>query len=233
MKTLLFAYALLTCLSSNAAAHTCSSKTATCPIDGKKVEFCVTMSMTTFGSYYDFQEKGAIGSYYEESINACKKCYFSGFIQDFDTTFSESAKKEIIELLKPYKEKNLDEALECEIAAEIHSYYKKNNDKIANIYLIASYLIRSDKKQEERRKHLQASTITYLKKGLEVNEYEAEEQATIQYLIAELYRRRGEFDSSITYYDMALNNKNQADWLKKVATTQKALAIKKEEDNEI
>lgn len=63
--------------------HTCSPDTVKCPVDGIKVAFCVTMSMTTFGSYYDFQKKGAIGNHYEELINSCSDCHFSGYLDDF------------------------------------------------------------------------------------------------------------------------------------------------------
>jgi hypothetical protein len=62
------------------SAHTCANETVKCPIDGKKVTFCVTMSMTTFGTYKDFQQHGAVGNHYEELINTCPKCHFSGYI---------------------------------------------------------------------------------------------------------------------------------------------------------
>ena len=65
-------------------AHTCDPKEVECPIDGTTVVFCVTTSMTTSGSFYDFQKKGATGNHYKELINSCSNCHFSGFLSDFE-----------------------------------------------------------------------------------------------------------------------------------------------------
>jgi hypothetical protein len=48
-----------------------------------------------------------------------------------------------------------------------------------------------------------------------------------------MYRRIGEFDKAIQYYDFALNDPNKKDWLLEVASEQKKLALAKNDDNSI
>src|SRR5690606_1230215 len=100
-------------------AHTCNPQKVECPMDHTKVEFCVTMSMTTFGSYYDFQKTGAVGNHYEELINSCSKCHFSGYLSDFEKEYSPEQKTKIKNFLVEYENVKIDEAKECEIAGNI------------------------------------------------------------------------------------------------------------------
>lgn len=223
----------LNSLSSN--AHTSYPTMVECPVCKDSVKFHVTMSRTTFGSYYDFQDKGAIGDYYEQLINGCDVCYYSGYRGDFDTTFAESYIDSIKTVTSKYMDQKLDDALEHVIAAEIKMLRPYDNDHIANIYLIGSYFLRNAKKekQEERRKELQLETIRFLKKAIDEDEYEKDVVATIHYLVAEMHRRRGEFDEAIEYYDLAINDKNKQDWVEEVAKEQKKLAEEKNDDNSI
>jgi len=105
----IFLFLLIFTLAQNfAKAHTCENETVKCPIDGNKVTFCVTMSMTTFGSYKDFQKQGAIGNHYEELINSCSKCHYSGYIDDFKLKFNKDEIDRIKSVLnnhnQPYAE---------------------------------------------------------------------------------------------------------------------------------
>lgn len=217
-----------------ADAHTCEPQKVKCPMDGTKVEFCVTRSMTVFGSFYDFQKKGAIGNYYEELINSCPKCHFSGYISDFKRKYSKEQKSKILELLKKYDNVKIDDAKECEIAGEIKELLGAPNDKIANCYLIGSYLVRYDTTRTAYRKLLQTKTLTYLKKAIKANEYkDPSVVATVYYLIGEMYRRTSDFKNAILYFELALSNKEKEDWLEKIANKQKELAVKKDDDNTI
>ncbi len=215
-------------------AHTCENETVKCPIDGKKVTFCVTMSMTTFGSFRDFQKQGAIGDHYEELINTCPKCHFSGYIDDFKVKMSEKERIKIKEYLTKFNNTTIDEAQQCLIAGEIKELQKLKNKEIAFCYVTGSYLLRENDKQVKFRKELQSKAKDNLIFALSKNEYEDKTViANINYLIAEMERRIGNFDEAIKYYDLALNDSNKKDWVEEVAKEQKELAIKKDENNKI
>jgi len=212
-----------------------------CPICDNKFEITVIGSYTTFGSKKDFQEFGAIGILYEIMINSCPKCCYSGYNSDFDTTFTEKTKAEIRQILEPYKETKIDDVLECEIAAKIYLYFNAKNNEVAYIYLVASYLLKYDTAQVIKRKELQKECITYLQKAIENQEYDNAETPVIYYLIGELYRRIGDFDNAVKYFDMVLgktsdNKKKKKEkkyWLIEVATEQREMAIKKDDRNDI
>lgn len=215
------------------SAHTCENETVHCPIDNAKVDFCVTMSMTTFGSLKDYQKQGAIGSYYEESINSCPKCHFSGYIDDFKKVLSEEDKTKIKQFLLQYKDVKMFDAMECKIAGDIKEFQLNPNKEIANCYLIGSYLSKNKDKFVDLRKELQIKTKSFLILALEKNEYEDKSIANIYYLIAEMDRRTGNFDEAIKYYDLAINDPNKQDWIDEVGKIQKDLALKKDENNKI
>jgi tetratricopeptide (TPR) repeat protein len=205
-----------------------------CPIDDNIFKIRVTVGMTTSGSLYDFQKQGDLDNFYENSVVSCPLCHYCGNTGDFDTTFTQKTKQEILKILEPYKQSIMTEVLEIEIAIKIHQYFKRNNDDIANMYLIASYFLKGDTVQTSKRKELQQNSALYLIKAVELKEYnDKETYATINYLIGELYRRIGNFEMAIKYYDLALNDSNKKAWLLKVVTKQKELAINKNEDNSI
>lgn len=219
----------------NLSAHTCNPEKVKCPIDGHKVEFCVTMSMTTFGSYLDFQKKGAIGNYYTELINCCNKCNFSGYIDDFKRKYSSSEKETIKNTLLKYKNLKLNEAQQCNVAAEIKIALSEKNDDIANCFLLGSYLIKFDKPSNTFRITLQEKTIEYLNKAVENNEYVEDESltATIYYLIGELYRRIEKFDDSIMYFNLSNSKEKKENWLEDILEKQKKMSVDKDSNNEI
>jgi uncharacterized protein (DUF2225 family) len=221
-------------ISSLSYGHTIFPKKVKCPIDGKKFTVYVTGSYTTTHTLNDFQEQGHIGNLYEIYVNSCPECHYCGYRSDFDTTFSKTTKKEILKILEPFKRSKMTDVLEHEIAVEIHQYFKRDNNDIANLYLVASYFLKGDSLQTAKRKELQLNCATYLQKAIQVKEYtNVETYAKVNYLIGEMYRRIGEFDKAIQYYDFALNDPNKKDWLLEVASEQKKLAIAKNDDNSI
>ncbi len=215
-------------------AYTCSTKKVKCPVDHATVEFCVTMSMTTFGSYYDFQKKGAIGAHYEQLINSCPKCHYSGYLADFDTVFSEQRRGEILEFLSKYDGLNIDNFLECKIAGTLKNFMGKGSEEIANCFLVGSYLLRSDTSKVKLRKEYQLMVSKYLLKAIENHEIkDSSAFASVYYLIAEMYRRTAKFARATIYYDKAINDPNKQEWVMAVATRQKELAMARDDDNEI
>lgn len=234
MKKLIFISIIILIGQNFANAHTCENENVKCPMDGKKVSFCVTMSMTTFGSYKDFQKQGAIGEHYEELINTCPKCHFSGYIEDFKTKFTDEEKSKIKEFLTKFDNIKIDDARQCLIAAEIKELINKTKKEIAFCYVTGSYLLRENDKETEFRKELQIKAKENLISALQKNEYEDKTViANIHYLIAEMYRRTGNFDEAVKYYDLAISDPNKKDWVESVAKEQRELAVKKDENNKI
>lgn len=216
-------------------AHTCDKQSVKCPIDGKKVNFCVTMSMTTFGTLKDFQEQGAIGSHYEELINCCSNCHFSGYMDDFTVSYTQEEKDKIKQYLTRFDGQDINDARQCLIAAEIKDLLKKASKKeIGFCYVIGSYLLRFDDGQTQFRKELQLKAKDNLIVALATNEYtDLTVIANINYLIGEMNRRTGNFDEAVKYYDLAINDPNKKDWVEEVAKEQKELALKKDDNNKI
>jgi len=219
----------------NVLAHTCHPEKIKCPIDGNKVEFCVTMSMSVFGNTMDFQKQGAIGSYYEESINSCKKCNFSGYYEDFEKEYTTEEKQSIINVISKYKGKKLNEYQECNVAAEIKIALNETNNEIANCYLVGSYMARDYNADENERYHFQEKAIQYFEKGIDKNEFKEDlnYEATINYLIGELYRRIGKFSEAIKYFDLAITAQNKEDWLEEITLKQKEMALSNDSNNKI
>jgi len=242
-------------------ARTSDSKELECPVDGTKVTFTFPISYTVFGSKKDFQRFGAIGDFYEEIVSSCPVCHYSGTMDDFQQTFDEKTKKELAEMLKEFKDVEINDVVENEIAIKIYEYLdnkllnvaksplfiiasgniksmdffnKKSNMKIANLYLFSSYLLREDKEKTEKRKESQKNAIIYFIKAVENKEIENIKAVyNTEYLIGELYRRTGNFDNAIKYYDKVLKYNDIEDWLKTTATEQKELALLKDDNNDI
>jgi uncharacterized protein (DUF2225 family) len=222
------------CLALAARPHTSTPITLTCPVDGEKFSSVATVSMTTFGSYLDFQKHGAIGSYYEDIIHSCPKCHFAGTSDEFkekvDAKIAERVRAELAPIQKGQK---LDHVTECEFAARIYEWQGRKSEEIGNVYLIASYLLRDDAARQEKRRELQLTAGRYFTKALEAKELGGAGRAAVSYLVAELHRRAGEFDKAVTWYDAALGDQEKPEWLKEVAAKQRALAVKKDANNKI
>ncbi len=212
--------------------HTCSKEVAKCPIDKEKVEFCVTMSMTTWGGFLDFEKQGALGSHYRELINTCPVCHYSGYRSDFDTSFSKERRLEIKSFLSQYDSLSIGEAQQCLIAGDLKLFLQEPHKKAANCYLIGSYLLRYDRAQNNLRLRFQTKSKNNFIRAIEQLEYEDSSSiATIHYLIGELCRRTASFEEAVLYFEKALTNPHQADWLQEVAIKQKELAIEEDANN--
>lgn len=215
-------------------AHDCKPQKVKCPLDNTIVEFCVTFGATAYGNYADFQRQDGIDNHYQEEINKCSKCNFSGYLFDFEIQYTDNEKVKIKKLLKSYKGVEIDDAKECQIAAEIKQLLKLNNDHIANCYLIGSYIAKGNSKIEKYRKELQKNVRYYLIKAIENKEYTNQtEIASINYLIGEMYRRTGHFKKAKIYFNNAINNPNKSPWVEEMAVIQKEMALNKNDNNRI
>lgn len=215
-------------------AHDCHKQLVKCPIDNTEIEFCVITGSIAYGNYTDFQQQVDMDDFYEGQIKSCPKCHFSGYYYDFSAMYDDKEKKEVQELLSKYNNIKIDDAKECEIAADIKVFFKETNDKIANCYLIGSYVLKTKSKKAVYRKELQKKAGYYLIQAVNNQEYaDRVEIISINYLIAEMYRRTGDFKNAVKYYDEVLTSKKINAWLEETAPIQKKLAMSKDDNNNI
>jgi len=226
---------LITIISLNTYSYTSLPKEVKCPVCGEKFNVHITASMSVRGSYADFQRHGAIGNYYESIIYGCKKCHFCGTFKDFSQTVAEEIKTKVLAELKPYKPgQNLEEYEECDFSARIYIWQKKRNFNIADTYLVGSYLLKKRSNLQDKRKEFQKLAIQYFEKAISSNEISQRDLPIIQYLIGELNRRLGNFDTAIKRIEEAKkNNANLPVWLKELMEKQLKLAKKRDDNNEV
>lgn len=215
-------------------AHDCLPQLVKCPIDNTELKFCVYGASAGFGIFTDFQLKVDIDDYYEEQIKSCPKCHFTGFLDDFKIEYSEKEKSEIKGFLAMYNGVNIDDAKECQIAGELKTFLKESNDKIANCFLVGSYVLKMKPKRIEYRKEMQSKAGYFFMKAIAAKEYKnPNELVSINYLIAEMYRRTADFKNAIKYYDKVIKNPKKSPWIEEMVTIQKDLAVKKNDSNRI
>jgi tetratricopeptide (TPR) repeat protein len=190
-------------------------------------------SMTVSGQYRDFQRK-VNGPYYEHLFGSCPVCHFAGFTSDFSQEVAVDIKEKVLKELKPISPgRKLGWIEQCEFAARIYEWQKKRNERIGDIYLIASYLCRTRGEcGDSKRIKFQALACEYFIKALEANEIKTEGRWEISYLIADLYRRQGEFEKAIHWYDITLKEKNP-DEFRETIQEQKEMARNRNADNDI
>lgn len=215
-------------------AHDCHPQLVKCPIDDTEVKFCVYGGSSAFGTYADFQKQEHMDDYYQELVKSCPKCKYSGFLADFKMQFSAAEKASIKTFLSKYGSLKIDDANQCQIAGKLKEFQKENNDKIANYFLIGSYVLKMNPQKTAYRKELQNKARHFFMKAMANKEYaNPMELASINYLIAELYRRTADFENAVKYYDLVIESPQKSPWVEEMVTIQKELAVKKNDINTI
>lgn len=215
-------------------AHDCHPQSVKCPIDKTEVKFCVYGGSSAFGTYADFQKQEHMDDYYEQLMRSCPKCHYSGYLADFKKEFSEKEKSQIKGFLVKYKDTKMDDARECQIAGELKELQKEGNDKIANCFLVGSYILKKKPNNGTDRKELQKKAGYFFIKAVANKEYvNPIELVSINYLIAEMYRRTADFENAVKYYDLVIKSPKKSPWIEEMVTTQKELAVKKNDINTI
>jgi uncharacterized protein (DUF2225 family) len=216
------------------SAHDCHPQMVKCPIDNTEIKFCVYGGSAAYGNYTDFQQQIDLSDFYEQQIKSCPKCHYSGYLFDFTIDYNKDEKRKIKKILSKYDHIEIDDVKECEIAAELKEYIHENNDKIANCFLVGSYILKKNAKKAEYRKELQNKARSFFIKALKKQEYSNPIEITsITYLVAELYRRTGDFENAILYYDEVINSTQKSGWIEEMVFLQKELAVKKDAINTI
>jgi hypothetical protein len=231
-KTILLAAFLLT--SKLLFAHDCHPQMVNCPIDNTELKFCVYGGSPAYGILADFQQQMDADNYYEEQIKSCPKCHFSGYLADFKVPYNDMEKSKIKGFLSKYIGINIDDAKECQIAGELKEFRKESNDKIGNCFLVGSYILKMKPKRVEYRKEFQNKARHFFIKALAAKEYKNPNELTsINYLIAEMYRRTSDFKNAIKFYDIVVKSPKKSPWIDEMVTIQREIAVKKNDINRI
>ncbi|MBL7471393.1 DUF2225 domain-containing protein [Robertkochia sediminum] len=215
-------------------AHSCDMETYHCPLDGTEVLFCVTKSMYTEGRQKDMQLYGAIGTYYEELVNSCPTCYFSGYVEDFEKEYTETEKAALRAYLKANAGKPEDEADEYAIHAGIKEFYNDPPQEIADNWLTASYFLKGVKEQQEKRRAMQLKAACFFEQAVSENSCtEPQYCAIYKYLVAEMYRRTDFFEDALVWYEKAKKDSELPEWVRKMNTEQQQLAQNNDDSNDV
>ena len=207
-------------------------KVVECPLCGQGVKFLETRSFTSSGRFRDFQERPVGADYYGNLVETCPRCHFSGYASDFNQKLEEDVKRKVLEKLKPIPLSS--DSQKFEFAAKIYIWQKRKNEQIANIYLVGSYLLRGETgPYRTQRWKFQSLAYDYFIKAIEAGEVEADERGVTYYLIGDLYRRIGEFEKALHWYDLTLKEKDNPEGLNDLVKEQVKLTKNKDADNDI
>jgi uncharacterized protein (DUF2225 family) len=137
----------------------------------------------------------------EYLVHSCQSCGFTGGQHAFEGDVESEVSAEIARKIKPHVEDgHLATDTRWEFAALIAEWSGKSSPEIAQLYLNAAWTARGqDREYFHRRK-----AADWFEAGLDAGEIQAKEQSTIVYLIGELYRRVGDQDVALYWFDRAI-----------------------------
>ena len=202
-----------------------------CPVDGHEFKIHSQTNVKPLKTLNDFQKTGEMNHYYEYVINSCPICHYSGYQKDFDTSYNQETKNDLLLLLMPFQSTKMNDITEIEITANIYQYLRKTNYDISHLYLEGSYILKNDPTQVKKRKAFQLLCFESLKYAIENKEYKSGELATCYYLMGELCRRVGDFENAVWYYDISLKEPEKEARISDLAAKQKKLAEKNDDNN--
>ena len=189
---------------------------------------------------------------YAECIHSCPRCHYSDYYWGF-SRYQDEDRNEIIKILEDYKSIEIDDIIENDIAMKIIKHRSNNQFQLGVLNLFNSYLL--DTTQLERKREYQRQAISHFesvdlkKKISSIKEFcklvdtqigypygvvfmkdgDKLIHSGILYLIGELYRRTGEFEKAITYFDKVLVEGD--DMIKVKAKLQRQKALEKNDIN--
>mgnify|MGYP001562684204 CR=1 FL=1 len=85
--------------------------------------------------------------------------------------------------------------------------------------------------KQKKRKEFQDLAAQHYIKALQAEEIPPQELGNIRYLIAELYRRQGDFQNALTWFDLALTTPELSLELQTMSQEQKTLATQQDDNN--
>jgi len=178
-------------------------KVYNCALCGTEFESDVITSTNTFGGKDSEFRVYAFGLQPLRFILAmCPKCGYTSYSHKEHLTFNEMQAIEALlksEITKSIDEKMQYSAFKFYIYARILEVRKASIMKIARAYLNAAWIADDDQEYEKAVKYRKLAISTFVS-GLKANNIPEEDIPIITYLVGEIYRRIGEFDSAIEWF---------------------------------
>jgi uncharacterized protein len=195
-----------------------------CPVCSTEFIGYKFATTSIFGRYTDFREMHSGYDPREEMISTCPTCGFTDYSSNFDKhpAITDDLREFIEHELTPYIEEWQPVSLKFEFLALLDEYRAKDAMVIADSYLRAAWASHNVDTEKSYRR----ITIRFFLRALEEGKLPSEEALTITYLVGELYRRIGNQDFAITWFNRAIHeaeksNDEQAQRIIEIAKQQR------------
>lgn len=182
---------------------TIDDESINCPCCNEEVKICHLTSTNYLGQYTDFHSHTIGYAPTPILMNTCPNCGFSGYAQDFESPLDENLKSQIRSVISPLRlVETLNAGRRYELYAKIRELAGDNVWQLGNDYLTGAWAAFDEGTANEA--HLRRLAIDHFREALAQNLVPVEQEATISYLIGELYRRIGELDAAHTWFNKVI-----------------------------
>ena len=195
-----------------------------CPVCNTEFTGYKFASTSIFGRYTDFREMHSGYDPREEMIATCPTCGFTDYSSNYDKhpAVTDDLREFIERELTPYVEERQPTSLKFEFLALLDEFRGKEVMVIADSYLRAAWASGNVDTETSYRR----IAIRFFKHAIEEGNLPSEEALTITYLIGELYRRVGNQEFAITWFNRAIresekSNDEQAQRIIEIAKQQR------------
>ena len=144
-------------------------------------------------------------------IHTCPNCSFTGETGEFARAGKSGG-----------EDLPTDQEFGCRkygLLAERYASEGRNPYRVAQIYHMGACCARLSGKPDLERLFLEKA-LEWLLKAVREEAVPEEERAVALYLLGEFHRLMGDFDSALTYYEMAMRQESAEKWLVELATRQ-------------
>ena len=196
----------------------------TCPVDGETFEDSVVTSTNQMGAHTDF--KPVVGGLFPFPfyVHACPKCGFAGFEEDFAGKYDEDFKKWVLsELPGELQDAELYGGLKYLLAARCAERLGRQQRVVADLYLHGAWCAQEEESLE-LEKRCRKEAAARFEGALQSDELDAEERASVTYLVGELHRRLGNDSEAATWFDRVeseIIDAKEQEWVARAAGMQK------------
>jgi uncharacterized protein len=173
--------------------------TLICPNCGNEVEANVLVSTNTFGGLTTDLHRLAGGAEpLEYLIHSCQNCGFTGGAGEFQGNVASNIAAQIKEFVLPHvRDERLKADARWEFAAQIAEWRQQIPEVVAQFYLNAAWCADEPDKEHYYRRR----AADWFEQALDVG---VENRPVILYLVGELYRRVGDTEVAIHWFDEAI-----------------------------
>ncbi|MBE9143933.1 DUF2225 domain-containing protein [Planktothrix mougeotii] len=183
---------------------TVMEETVNCPCCHRKITILDLGSTNSFGRQYtDFHSQTMGYAPMPILMNTCPDCGFSGYNKDFKNPLDETLKSQICTVITPLCQvETLNAGRRYELYGKIRQLAGDNVWELGNNYLQGAWAAFDEGTDNEA--YLRRLALEYFREALVQNLVPLEQEATITYLIGELYRRIGEIEAANTWFNKVI-----------------------------